>query len=79
MTVMTRREMDDLLGRPTGPMLPPDEADAGGRPDAFPFPRGTYNDIREFPPGGALVNRPIASLQRPNSLSGSCPESSRFV
>lgn len=60
MTVMTRREMDDLLGLPSGPMLPPDEASAGGRPDSFPFRKGTYNDVREFPPGGALVSRPNA-------------------
>lgn len=60
MTVMTRREMDDLLGLPSGPMIPPDEASAGGRPDDFRFPKGTYNDVREFPPGGALVNRPNA-------------------
>ena len=52
--------MDDLLGLPSGPMLPPDEADAGGRPDDFRYPKGTYNDVREFPPGGALVNRPNA-------------------
>jgi hypothetical protein len=60
MTVMTRQMADDLLGRPSGPMIPLDEAAAGGRPDFFPFPPGTFRDNREVPPGGALVSRPNA-------------------
>jgi hypothetical protein len=57
MTVLTK---DDLLGAPTGPMIPLDEAGATGRLDYVRLPKGTYNDNREFPPGSALIARPNA-------------------
>jgi len=46
MTVMTR---DDLLGEPTGPMLPRDEAGARGRVAVTLVPKGTFVTYRRNP------------------------------
>lgn len=58
MTVMTR---DDLLGRPTGPMIPPDEAAASGRVSLTLVPKGTFVTYRRNPMKfGALTAEPNA-------------------
>jgi len=58
MTVMTR---DDLLGRPTGPMIPPDEAAATGRVSLTLVPHGTFVTYRRNPAKfGELTAEPNA-------------------